>query len=233
MKNHSKRFQEAQKIVKPEEKYEWSEAFRLLLEMPSAKFDESVEVAIRLSADPKQGDQMVRGTVELPNGSGKTVRVVAFTEDEKVAESALAAGAEFAGLKPLIDKIKAGWVDFDVAVATTGAMSQVKTIARVLGPRGLMPSPKAGTVSDDLVSCISAVKQGRVEFKMDKTANLHLIIGKRSFGVGKLQENAEAAIKAVVNAKPKAVKGKFILNVTLSSTMSPSLTLSPSLFSKF
>lgn len=197
-----------------------AEAVKALDGMQKAKFDETVELSFKLVVDPKQSNQMVRGTVRLPNGSGKKVRVLVFTEN---AEAALAAGADYAGLDDLLKKIEGGWVDFDVAVATTSAMKEVRKAARVLGPRGLMPNPKSGTVTDDVASAIQEVKAGRVEYKMDKTANLSIVIGKRSFSAEKLTENAKAALQSLVAAKPEAIKGKFVKSITLSSTMSPAV----------
>ena len=161
---------------------------------------------------------MVRGTVRLPNGSGKKVRVVVFTDH---AESAIAAGADKAGLEDLIKEIEGGWMEFDVAVATTSAMKEVRKLARILGPRGLMPNPKSGTVTDDVESAIKEVKGGRVEYKMDKTANLSVVVGKRSFANDKLIENAKAALSSVAATRPEMIKGKFINSITISSTMSP------------
>lgn len=186
--------------------------------MPKAGFDETVELSFKLNVDPKQSNQMVRGTVRLPNGSGKKVRVVVFTDH---ADSAIAAGADKAGLEDLIKEIEGGWMDFDVAVATTSAMKEVRKLARILGPRGLMPNPKSGTVTDDIESAIKEVKGGRVEFKMDKTANLAVVVGKRSFANEKLVENAKAVLSSVAATRPEMIKGKFINSITISSTMSP------------
>ena len=186
--------------------------------MPKAGFDETVELSFKLDVDPKQSNQMVRGTVRLPNGSGKKVRVVVFTDH---ADSAIAAGADKAGLEDLIKEIEGGWMDFDVAVATTSAMKEVRKLARILGPRGLMPNPKSGTVTDDIESAIKEVKGGRVEFKMDKTANLAVVVGKRSFANEKLVENAKAVLSSVAATRPEMIKGKFINSITISSTMSP------------
>ena len=230
MKKHSKRYRSALEALEAGKSYELKDAFAALLALPSAKFDETVELALHLAVDPKQSDQMVRGIVALPNGNGKEVRIIAFTNNP---EEALAAGAREAGMAELIEKIKGGWLDFDVAVATVDAMKEVKNIARVLGPKGLMPSPKAGTVTDNVVACIEALKKGRVEFKMDKAANVLLGIGKRSFGVEKLLANAEAALEAIKHARPAVFKGRFVLNGAVSSTMSPSLTLKDTLFAKF
>ena len=200
-----------------------ADAVKALQAMPKAGFDETVEIAFKLNVDPKQSNQRVRGTVRLPNGSGKKVKVVVFTEH---AETALAAGADKAGLDDLIKEIEGGWLDFDVAVATTSAMKEVRKLARVLGPRGLMPNPKSGTVTDDVESAIKEVKGGRVEYKMDKTANLVVVVGKRSFDAEKLLENTKAALASVVAARPEVIKGKFINSISLSSTMSPSVKVS-------
>lgn len=230
MKSHSKRYRASLGSLEVGKAYDLSEAFQALLSMPAAKFDETVELAMHLGVDSKQSDQMVRGIVQLPHGSGKSIRIVAFTSSP---EEALKAGAQEAGLANLIQKVKDGWLDFDVAVATTEAMKEVKSVARILGPRGLMPSPKAGTVSDDLPACIEALKKGRVEFKMDKAANIQVGIGKRSFGAEKLVENAEAAMQAVGEARPATFKGKFVRNVGVCTTMSPGVALKASLFAKY
>ncbi len=195
-----------------------ADAVAALQSMPKAGFDETVELSFKLNVDPKQSNQMVRGTVRLPNGSGKKVRVVVFTDH---AESAIAAGADKAGLEDLIKEIEGGWMEFDVAVATTSAMKEVRKLARILGPRGLMPNPKSGTVTDDVDSAIKEVKGGRVEYKMDKTANLSVVVGKRSFANDKLIENAKAALSSVAATRPEMIKGKFINSITISSTMSP------------
>ena len=229
MKKQSKRYQEAAKLVNPDNQYTLQDALELLAQCPKAKFDETVELSIKLGVDPRQSSQMVRGTVSLPHGSGKTVTVAAFTED---AQAALDAGAEFAGLDDLIKKVQDGWMDFDVAVSTTSAMKQVRTVARVLGPRGLMPNPKSGTVSDDIAAAIQAVKAGRVEFKMDKTANISVIVGKRSFSNENLAENAQAILEAIKSARPDALKGKYITSMGLSSTMSPGIRLESSVYSQ-
>lgn len=226
----SKRYREAASLVDPNAEYPLEAAFELLAKLPKAKFDESVELSVNLGVDPRQSNQMVRGTVSLPHGSGKKVVVAAFTEN---AQEALDAGAEFAGLDDLIKKVQDGWMDFDVAVATTSAMKQVRTVARVLGPRGLMPNPKSGTVSDDLPSAIQAVKAGRVEFKMDKTGNLSVIVGKRSFTDDALKENAQTIIETLGQSRPDGFKGKFIKNMSLSATMSPGIRLESGIYSQF
>jgi large subunit ribosomal protein L1 len=230
MAKQSKRYRGASEKVDRTKQYELEEAIELLYALPAAKFDETVELSLKLLADPKQGTQMVRGTVNLPNGSGKTVRVIVFTED---AEAALAAGADEAGLDDLIKKVQGGWIDFDIAISTTTAMKSVRSVARVLGPRGLMPNPKSGTVTDDIVEGINAVKAGRVEFKMDKTANVAVIVGKRSFDKTKLTENAQSALEAVGKAKPEGLSGRFIKSLSISSTMSPGIKLTSSLYSQY
>ncbi len=225
----SKRYKAATEVADLEKEYSLDEAVSLLAKFPKAKFDETVELSLRLGVDPKQGDQMVRGTVALPNGSGKKVRVLAFTEN---AEAALAAGAEFAGLKEYLAKIQDGWMDFDVAVATPEAMKEVRGIARVLGPKGLMPNPKSGTVSDNLAQAIKEVKAGRVEFKMDKAANIGVGVGKRSFTAAQLVENIQALLGAISKAKPASFKGKYVHTVVLTSTMSPGVRLAAAEYSK-
>lgn len=230
MKKSSKRHIKAQEVADLKAEYSLSEAVELLGKMPKVKFDETVVLSAHLGVDPKQSDQMVRGTVSLPHGSGRSVRVLAFTND---VAGALAAGADEAGLTDVLQKINNGWLDFDVAVATTEAMKEVRSVARVLGPRGLMPNPKTGTVSDDLVSAIQAVKAGRVEFKMDKTANVAVVVGKRSFEIEKLIENCEVAIDVLGKARPAEFRGKFMLSMTLSGTMTPGIKLSSKIFGKF
>ena len=221
MVKRSKRYNKALELVQ-DKALALADAVNALQSMPKAGFDETVELAFRLNVDPKQSNQMVRGTVRLPNGSGKKVRVVVFTEH---AETASAAGADKAGLEDLIKEIEGGWMDFDVAIATTSAMKEVRKLARILGPRGLMPNPKSGTVTDDVEAAIKEVKGGRVEYKMDKTANLVVVVGKRSFDNEKLLENAKAALASVVAARPEVIKGKFVSSISISSTMSPSVKI--------
>lgn len=228
-KIQSKRYRAAVKAADLTKNYTLAEAVEILGKFPSVKFDETVELSIRLGVDPTQGDQMVRGTTPLPNGSGKKVRVLVFTDN---AEDALKAGADHAGLQDMMQKVQEGWLDFDVAIATTEAMKQVRTLARVLGPKGLMPNPKAGTVSDDVVGAIKAVKAGRVEFKMDKSANIGVGVGKRSFTPAQIAENAAAVIDAVSKAKPASFKGIYIKSISISSSMSPGVQLASTEFSK-
>lgn len=225
----SKRFKQANELVDLTQAYELADAVSVLYKTPAAKFDETVEVAAHLNVDPRHSDQMVRGTVNLPHGSGKTVRVIVFTEKP---QEALDAGADVAGLEDLLKKVQEGWLDFDVAVATPDAMKQVRTVARVLGPRGLMPNPKSGTVTENIAEAIQAVKAGRVEFKMDKTANLHVVVGKRSFDEKQIEENIQAALDAIAKARPSAFKGRYIKNIRICSTMSPGIQLDSKHFAK-
>jgi large subunit ribosomal protein L1 len=230
MEKHSKRYNSAIKVADLAKEYPLNEAVEILSKFPKAKFDETIELSFRLGVDPAQGDQMVRGTTPLPNGSGKKIRVLVFTDD---ADKALAAGADFAGLADMMAKVQSGWLDFDVAIATTEAMKQVRTLARVLGPKGLMPNPKSGTVTDDIAAGIKAVKAGRVEFKVDKTANIGVGVGKRSFTPAQIVENVATVLEAVGKAKPAAFKGHYIKSVTLSSSMSPGVKIASTEFSKF
>jgi len=227
---HSKRYTAAIKVADLTKDYPLQEAVSLLTKFPQAKFDETVELSFRLGVDATSGDQNVRGTTPLPNGSGKKVRVLVFTDDP---QKALAAGADHAGLQDMMQKINEGWLDFDVAIATTEAMKTVRTIARVLGPKGLMPNPKSGTVTDDIVGGIKAVKAGRVEFKMDKTANLGVGVGKRSFTAEQIIENAQAVIDAVGKAKPASFKGNYIRSISISSSMSPAVKIASTEYSKY
>ena len=223
MKTRSKRYKSAVTNKNSTDSYSTTEAVEILNKFESVKFDESVEISISLGVDPKQSSQAVRGTVNLPHGSGKEVKVLVFTE---TPEDAVAAGADYAGLEDLVKKVKDGWVGFDVALSTSGAMKEVRSVARVLGPRGLMPTPKAGTVTDDIAAAIKEVKAGRVEFKMDKTGAMSVLVGKRSFQPEQLVDNTKAALDAVNSARPDGFKGKFIKRVHISSTMSPSVLLS-------
>ena len=230
MEKKSKRYRTALQVADLAKDYSLAEAVEILAKFPKTKFDETVELSFHLGVDPAQGDQMVRGTTPLPNGSGKKVRVLVFTDDPAAA---IAAGADFAGLQDMMQKINEGWLDFDVAIATTEAMKTVRTIARVLGPKGLMPNPKSGTVTDDIAAGIKAVKAGRVEFKMDKQANIGVGIGKRSFTSAQISENASAVIEAIGKAKPASVKGRFINAVVISSSMSPGVKIAAAEYSKF
>ena len=230
MEKHSKRYKSARSGANLKEDQSLVDAVKTLTNFPKTKFDETVELSFRLHVDPAQGDQMVRGTTPLPHGSGKKVRVLVFTDN---AEAAIKAGADHAGLQDMMAKVTEGWLDFDVAIATPDAMKTVRTIARVLGPKGLMPNPKSGTVTDDIEGAIKAVKAGRVEFKMDKTANIGVGVGKRSFTPEQIVENAQAVISAIGKARPAAVKGAFIKSITLSASMSPGVRLASSEYNQF
>lgn len=221
----SKRYRKATEMVDAKKPYPLKSAVEVLVKFPKAKFNETVDLAFRLGVDPKQSDQMVRGTVVLPHGSGKTVRVLVFAKPGAAADAAKAAGAEYVGFDDLIKKCQEGWADFDVAVATPEAMSEVRKLGKVLGPRGLMPNPKTGTVTEDTTKAVKEVKAGRVEFKLDKAGNLHVPVGKLSFTTNQIAENAKAVIEAVHKARPSSVKGAFIESCTLSATMSPPLRL--------
>jgi large subunit ribosomal protein L1 len=220
----SKRYEAASKLVDRTKSYAWTEAVKLLKTIPGTKGDQTVDLAFKLGVDPKQSDQMVRGTVALPAGSGKNVRVLVFAKGA-AAEQAKAAGAEFVGFEDLIKKVTEGFQDFDVAVATPEAMSEVRKLGRVLGPRGLMPNPKTGTVTDDVAKAIKECKAGRVEFKLDKAANLHVPCGKFSFAPADIEANGRAVIEAIVRSRPAAAKGRFIESCTLSSTYSPGIRI--------
>ena len=217
----SKRYRKALEQVDKNKSYPLVQAVQVLTKFPKAKFNETVDLAFRLGVDPKQSDQMVRGTVPLPHGSGKVVRVLVFAKAGSAADAAKAAGAEFVGFEDLVKKCQEGWVDFDVAVATPEAMSEVRKLGKVLGPRGLMPNPTTGTVTDDTAKAVREVKAGRVEFKVDKAANVHVPVGKASFSQQQIQENAAAVIEAVLRAKPSSAKGQYVVSCTLSTTMSP------------
>ena len=220
LKQHSKRYRKAGELVEANKAYPLKSAVEVLVKFPKAKFNESVDLAFKLGVDPKQSDQMVRGTVPLPHGTGKLVRVLVFAQGA-AAEAAKAAGAEYVGYDDMIKKCNEGWNDFDVAVATPAAMSEVRKLGKVLGPRGLMPNPKTGTVTEDTAKAVREVKAGRVEFKVDKGGNVHVAVGKVSFPPNQIEENARAVIEAVAKARPSSVKGVFLHSCTLSATMSP------------
>ena len=225
--NRSKRYRAAAEQVDRSKSYNLNEAVAALKKFPPTKFDQTVTVSIRLGVDPKQSDQMVRGTCPLPHGSGKLVRVLVFAEGQS-AKAAKEAGAEYVGFKDLIEKVQGGFQDFDVAVATPAAMAEVRKLGKVLGPRGLMPNPKTGTVTDDTAKAVQEVKAGRVEFKLDKNGNVAVPVGKVSFEEKALVENGNAVIEAVVRARPATAKGRFLEGMTLSATMSPGIHLDPS-----
>src|SRR5262245_19747924 len=217
----NKRYKKGLQQVDRKKSYPLKSAVDVLTKFPKAKFNETIDLAFRLGVDPKQSDQMVRGTVPLPHGSGKTVKVLVFAKSGPAAEAAKAAGAEFVGFEDMIKKGNEGWADFDVAIATPEAMAEVRKLGKVLGPRGLMPNPKTGTVTDDTAKAVKEVKAGRVEFKIDKAGNVHVPVGKASFTVTQIEENARAVIDAVVRARPNSVKGIYVHTCTISATMSP------------
>ncbi|MEU0490681.1 50S ribosomal protein L1 [Nocardiopsis sp. NPDC006139] len=219
-KNHRK----ASELVDREKQYAPSEAVKLAKETSTTKFDATVEVALRLGVDPRKADQMVRGTVNLPHGTGKTARVLVFATGER-AEQALAAGADIIGDDEMIEKVAKGFTDFDAVVATPDLMGKVGRLGRVLGPRGLMPNPKTGTVTPDVAKAVTDIKGGKIEFRVDRHGNLHFIIGKASFGEQQLLENYQAAIDEVTRLKPSAAKGRYIKKAVVSTTMGPSIPL--------
>lgn len=223
---HSKAYKAGLEKVDAGQLYSPEEAVKLVKEIASAKFDETVEVAMRLGVDPRKADQMVRGTVNLPNGTGKTARVLVFATGEK-AEAALAAGADEVGSDDLIAKVAGGYLDFDAVVATPDLMGKVGRLGRVLGPRGLMPNPKTGTVTMDVAKAVSDIKGGKIEFRVDRHANLHFIIGKASFSEAQLVQNYFAALDEVLRLKPNASKGRYLKKVTISATMSPGVQVDP------
>ena len=218
-----KRYEEAQKLVDASKLYEPQEALELVEKFPKAKFDETVELHVKLGVDSKHADQQVRGTVVLPNGTGKSLRVLVFAKGDKATE-AEKAGADFVGAEELIPKIeKENWFEYDVIVATPDMMGVVGRLGKVLGPKGLMPNPKSGTVTMDVTKAISEIKSGKVEYRLDKTNIIHLGFGKVSFGKEKLLENYETVIDAIIKAKPAAAKGQYIRSVAITTTMGPSV----------
>lgn len=223
-KKRSKKYLEAQKQLESEKAYLLEEALEALRKMPRAKFDETVNLSFHLGIDMRQADQQVRGTLSLPEGTGKKVKILVFAKGEK-AKEARDAGADFVGDADMIEKINKGWLDFDVAVATPDLMREVGKLGRVLGPRGLMPNPKTGTVSFELAKTIQAIQGGRVEFRSDKEGNLHLPVGKASFADEKLLNNMKAALETILKAKPSACKGQYLKKAALSLVMGPGIEL--------
>jgi large subunit ribosomal protein L1 len=222
----SKAYRAAAEQVERARLYSPLEAADLAKQTSPTKMDATVEVAIRLGVDPRKADQMVRGTVNLPHGTGKTAKVIVFATGDK-ADEAVSAGADEVGAEDLIARIQGGWLDFDAAIATPDQMAKVGRIARILGPRGLMPNPKTGTVTADVAKAITEIKGGKINFKVDKQANLHLIIGKASFDTRKLVENYAAALDEVIRAKPAAAKGRYLKKVTFATTMGPGIPVDP------
>lgn len=227
MKKKSKRYRELITKIDSKKAYELKDAISLVKNTATAKFDESFEIAIKLGVDPRKADQMVRGTVSLPNGTGKTVRVLVLAKSPKDQE-ALNAGADYAGLDEYIEKIKGGWTDVDVIIATPDVMGEVGKLGRILGPRGLMPNPKVGTVTFDIDKAVREVKAGKIEYRVDKTGNIHAAIGKCSFDEDKIQENLVTFFNNILKAKPSSAKGKYVKNVSICSTMGPSVRISES-----
>jgi len=222
-----KKYIESAKLIDKSTLYSSNEALDLVLKTAKANFDETVELHVRLGVDPRHADQQVRGAVVLPNGTGKTVKVLVFAKGDK-AEEAKAAGADFVGAEELVQKIQSeNWFDYDVVVATPDMMGVVGRICRVLGPKGLMPNPKSGTVTFDVSKAIEEIKAGKVEYRVDKTAIVHCPIGKKSFGVEKLKENFTALMEALIKAKPAAAKGQYVKSVSVSSTMGPGAKINP------
>lgn len=228
MPKRGKRYKEAKSRLMVGDKLPPTDAIQTVKDLSFAKFDETVEVAARLGVDPRQADQVVRGTVSLPNGTGKDVRVLVIAQGEKEKE-AQDAGADFVGVDYL-EKIQNGWVDFDVAVATPDLMGKVGPLGRILGPRGLMPTPKAGTVTFDIAKAVTEIKAGKIEYRVDRTGNVHAPIGRVSFEVEKLQENLEAFMDSIIRARPASAKGTYLKGVSISSTMGPGVAIDPNLY---
>jgi large subunit ribosomal protein L1 len=226
MPKRGKKFKTARANIEPGKRYDFVEGLQLALESSYARFDESVDIAIRLGVDPRHADQMVRGTVVLPNGLGKEVRVLVFAKGEKVKE-AMDAGADHAGGEELIDRIKAGWLEFDKTVATPDMMGQVGKIGKVLGPRGLMPNAKLGTVTFDVAKVIQEIKAGKVDFRVEKTGIVHAPVGKKSFGAEKLLQNISTLIDTIIRLKPTTAKGAYVRGIAVSTTMGPGVQIDP------
>lgn len=226
----SKRYRQIASQVDRSKEYQLNEAIKILKQASKANFDETVEIAMRLGVDPRHADQMVRGTVTLPNGTGKTVRVLVFTKGEKVDE-ALNAGADYAGLEEYIEKINGGWLDFDVAVASPDVMSMVGRLGKILGSRGLMPNPKSGTVTPDIVNAVREIKAGKIDFRVDKTGIIHTGVGKVSFEEEQIVENVKTFINAIIKLKPATAKGTYLKSISISSTMGPGIFLDRSMSS--
>lgn len=221
-----KKYLDSQKLIDSSKQYDPEEAISLVKQTAKAKFDETIEISVRLGVDPRHADQQVRGAVVLPHGTGKTIKVLVIAKADKATE-AEAAGADYVGAEDMIAKIQGGWFDFDVCVATPDMMGMVGRLGRVLGPKGLMPNPKSGTVTMDVTKAITEIKAGKVEYRLDKTAIIHCPVGKVSFGAQKIQENLTALMEAINKAKPAAAKGVYVRSLYISSTMGPSVRVNP------
>ena len=224
---HSKRYNSNFEKINREKEYSLEAAAELLVNLSNPKFDETVELAINLGVDPKHADQIVRGTVALPNGIGKDIKVLVFARDD-LAEEAKNAGADFVGADDMVEKVKGGWTDIDVVVAAPDMMAEVGKLGKILGPRGLMPNPKIGTVTKDIAKAVTEVKAGKIEFRVEKNGIIHNIIGKVSFSKEKIVENAKVFVNAILKAKPQATKGVYMKKVTMTSTMGPGIKLDKS-----
>ncbi len=229
MSKRSKRYQQAAELVDADKQYGLEDAVGIIKKFPAPKFDPTVTLSFKLGVDPRKSDQMVRGSVSLPHGTGKKVKVVVFATGD-AAKAAADAGADEVGMEDLIKKVQGGYTDFDAAIATPDAMLEVRKVARVLGPRGLMPNPKTGTVTEDTAAAVNAVKAGRIDYKLDKNGNVSAAVGKASFTDEQLAANATALIESVVKAKPASAKGNYIQNVTIAASMCPGVALEPSLY---
>ncbi|MCH5170125.1 MAG: 50S ribosomal protein L1 [Oscillospiraceae bacterium] len=229
MMKHGKKYVESAKLIDRTKLYDTAEALDIAVKTATAKFDETVEVHVRLGVDSRHADQQVRGAVVLPNGTGKKVRVAVFAKGDKV-DAALAAGAEYVGAEDLMEKIQGGFMDFDVCIASPDMMGIVGRLGKVLGPRGLMPSPKAGTVTPDVAKAVTEAKAGKIEYRLDKTNIIHCPIGKASFGTDKLKENLDTLMDAIVKAKPAATKGQYIKSCAVATTMGPGIKINPNKF---
>lgn len=226
---HGKKYVESAKLIDKTKLYDTADALDIAVKTATAKFDETVEIHVRLGVDSRHADQQVRGAVVLPNGTGKKVRVAVFAKGDKV-DAALAAGAEYVGAEDLMEKIQGGFMDFDVCIASPDMMGLVGRLGKVLGPRGLMPSPKAGTVTPDVAKAVTEAKAGKIEYRLDKTNIIHCPIGKASFGTDKLKENLDTLMDAIVKAKPAATKGQYIKSCAVATTMGPGIKINPNKF---
>lgn len=232
MKKRSRRFREKAEKIDSEKLYSPYEAVKLVKELADTKFDETFEVALRLGVDPRHADQMVRGTVMLPRGTGKEVKIAVFAQGDKASE-AEKAGADFVGGEDLVGRVQGGWTEFDGAIATPDMMSMVGRLGKILGPRGLMPNPKSGTVTFDIEKAVRDAKGGKVEYRVDKQANVHLVLGKTSFSVEDVLENYQAMMEEIIRARPASAKGRYLKSITFSSSMGPGISVDPSITRDF